>query len=205
MAPTNASSPDVARITWSSISAFLVLVASYVGLLYAIKTLGSGSQPPEWMALIVVLALGAATGVGASWAVLKLIGSGDFLQKLSKLSVSNVLSGPPAAEPAPPYITAQDLAEAPQHWDNGIVPVAGQDGKLQGIVTKEDLCRQPASASLSEIMTRQPVVAHPDSNLAEVYQLMQRTEHHRIPIVTRDDGKYVGMITSQQILQSLTK
>jgi len=50
---------------------------------------------------------------------------------------------------------------------------------------------------VEEIMTREVIYVHPDMNLAEVEEIMERSYYHGYPVV--EDGKLIGIITFEDI------
>jgi acetoin utilization protein AcuB len=91
-----------------------------------------------------------------------------------------------------------------------------RDGRLVGIITKEDLLKVSPSAAttlsvwelnyvLSKIqvkdaMTKNPVTIYPDATLEEAALLMREKEIGALPVV--DDGKLVGIITESDIFDA---
>ncbi len=84
-------------------------------------------------------------------------------------------------------------------------PVVDQ-GRLVGIVTQSDLSapeRQPANpaaATLSDIMTSQPVTVRPSDSLTHVLFLLNRFKVSRLPVT--DGQKLVGIITRADIIRA---
>jgi CBS domain-containing protein len=76
---------------------------------------------------------------------------------------------------------------------------------LIGIFTERDAIRRvlaegrdPATTTLSDVMTDNPDTVTPQDTAAEVIRLMQAAQYRHLPIV--DDGKAVGMISRGKFL-----
>jgi CBS domain-containing protein len=109
------------------------------------------------------------------------------------------------------------------------VPVTSVDGKLLGIISEGDLLRRSEiqterqrswwlewltstetlakefvkthSRRVSDVMTRNVIVARPDTPLHEIATLLQQNRIKRIPIVQGD--KLVGLVSRADLVQAL--
>ena len=86
------------------------------------------------------------------------------------------------------------------HYNIGILPVCGNDGRLQGLVTDRDIVtrclasgRSPAATSVKEVMTSRVVFARPDTDTARAASLMGSQQIRRLPVV--ENGKLCGMVS----------
>lgn len=86
------------------------------------------------------------------------------------------------------------------HYNIGMLPVCGGDGRLRGLVTDRDLVtrcvasgRNPAATPVREVMTRDIVSARPDTEVTDAALLMSREQIRRLPIV--ENGKLCGMVS----------
>ena len=86
------------------------------------------------------------------------------------------------------------------HYNIGILPVCGGDGRLCGLVTDRDLVtrcmaagRSPASTPVRDVMTKQVVSARPDMDTAAAARLMGKQQIRRLPVV--ENGRLCGMIS----------
>ena len=93
-------------------------------------------------------------------------------------------------------VAARTLA----HYNIGILPVCGGDGKICGLVTDRDLVtrcvasgRNPVATPVREVMTRKVVSANADMDAADAAQLMGREQIRRLPVV--ENGKLCGMVS----------
>lgn len=86
------------------------------------------------------------------------------------------------------------------HYNVGILPVCGGDGRLCGLVTDRDLVtrclasgRSPANTPVRDIMTAHMILARSDMDAAEAARLMGREQIRRLPVV--ENGKLCGMVS----------
>ena len=87
-----------------------------------------------------------------------------------------------------------------EHYNIGILPVCGGDGRLCGLVTDRDLVtrcvasgRNPAATAVREVMTRNVVAAEPDTEIGEASRLMGKKQIRRLPVL--ENGKLCGMVS----------
>ncbi|MDG7008262.1 MAG: chloride channel protein [Nitrososphaerota archaeon] len=85
------------------------------------------------------------------------------------------------------------------------IPIVDSD-KVVGVVTVSDLQRIPrekmASTSLKDVMTQNVLVAQADDSLFRVMETMINHGVGRLPVVTKDSGKLVGIITRTDVLRA---
>lgn len=93
-------------------------------------------------------------------------------------------------------VAARTLA----HYNIGMLPVCGKDGRLCGVVTDRDLVtrclasgRKPGQTKVKEIMSGSVVAAEPDMDSGEVARLMARQQVRRLPVM--QNGKLCGMVS----------
>lgn len=91
-------------------------------------------------------------------------------------------------------------ARALTHYNIGVLPVCGADGRLCGVVTDRDLVircmasgRTPEKTRVREIMTPQVVSAAPDMEVGAAAHLMGRQQIRRLPVV--ENGRLCGMVS----------
>ena len=91
-------------------------------------------------------------------------------------------------------------ARALAHYNIGILPVCGNDGRLCGLVTDRDIVtrclasgRSPAVTPVREVMTTQILSARPDMDAAAAAGLMGRAQIRRLPV--RENGRLCGMVS----------
>jgi len=100
----------------------------------------------------------------------------------------------------------EGVVEAAQRMaseDVGSLPVV-EGGELVGMVTDRDLvlyviakALDPRSVTVSEVATRNPVVASPEEPLDEALHRMAQEQIRRLPVV--DDGRLVGILAQADV------
>jgi len=87
-----------------------------------------------------------------------------------------------------------------EHYNIGILPVCGRDGRLCGLVTDRDMVtrclaagRQAETTAVREVMTAQVISAGPDMEASVAAGLMGRKQIRRLPVV--ENGKLCGMVS----------
>jgi len=78
------------------------------------------------------------------------------------------------------------------------VPVV-KDGKLVGIVTRQDVLKNPNEEQIALLMTRNPFTIAPDASIAEASRLMLTKKIRRLPVVEGD--RLVGIISVADIVR----
>lgn len=96
-----------------------------------------------------------------------------------------------------------EAAQAMADENVGSLPVVDGD-QLVGMVTDRDLVVKvlakhlnPGEVSVSEVKSRQPVVASPDEPLEEALQRMAHEQVRRLPVV--EDGRLVGILAQADV------
>ncbi len=88
------------------------------------------------------------------------------------------------------------------------IPIVESE-KVVGIVTMSDLLRVPhermASTPLRSIMTQNLLVVHPDESLLDVLDRMTNHGIGRLPVVSKDTGKLVGIITRTDVIRAYNR
>jgi CBS domain-containing protein len=97
-------------------------------------------------------------------------------------------------------MSAADAAGIMLQYDVGVVPVAGEQEGLVGLVTDRDIVlrvvaerRPPTDVQLGEIATKQLVTVTPDTDLSEARDLMAAHRVRRLPVVK--GGELVGILS----------
>lgn len=96
----------------------------------------------------------------------------------------------------PVAVAARTLA----HYNIGILPVCGGDGRLCGLVTDRDLIIRciasgydPKTTPVRQVMTANIVSARPEMETSAAAGLMGRLQIRRLPVV--ENGKLCGMVS----------
>lgn len=86
------------------------------------------------------------------------------------------------------------------HYNIGILPVCGSDGRVCGLLTDRDIVtrclaagRSAANTTVRDVMTRGIVFARPDMDTALAASLMGREQIRRLPVM--ENGKLCGMVS----------
>jgi len=87
------------------------------------------------------------------------------------------------------------------------VGVLKPDGKLAGVVSQSDISDKvaaenkcPAWMRVSEVMTPNPIIVPPSTNLDECVRLMEKHGIYHLPVVDGTET-YRGMISAQDLLR----
>lgn len=99
-----------------------------------------------------------------------------------------------------PDETVAVAARTLSHYNIGILPVCGGDGKLCGLVTDRDLVtrclaagRSPVNTMVRDVMTAKVISAQPDLDGAAAANLMGKEQIRRLPVV--ENGRLCGMVS----------
>ena len=86
------------------------------------------------------------------------------------------------------------------HYNIGILPVCGGDGRVCGLVTDRDIVtrclaagRSPANTAVRDVMTTGVISVRPDMDTALAASLMGREQIRRLPVM--ENGKLCGMVS----------
>ena len=106
-----------------------------------------------------------------------------------------------------PEESASVAARTMTHYNIGVMPVCGSDGKLCGVVTDRDIVtrclaagKRPDETMVQDIMTRGVVSARPDMETGQAASLMARRQVRRLPVVEGD--LLCGMVTLGDLSQN---
>ena len=93
-------------------------------------------------------------------------------------------------------------------WVNnsGMLPVVGNSGKLEGVVTDRDICiamgtrnRLAGDLTVAEIATKNVVTSKPEDEIHEALHTMAEKHIHRLPVVD-NHGVPQGMLSMDDII-----
>lgn len=92
-------------------------------------------------------------------------------------------------------------SELPQLSHQGF-PVLDDSGRLAGVVTRRDLTSLEAGSGwlVRDVIRRPPVVTHADNTLREAADHMVREKVGRLPVIDRESGELVGIISRSDLL-----
>lgn len=88
----------------------------------------------------------------------------------------------------------------------GLLPIAGRDGKLQGVVTDRDICiatgtrnRLPGEIAVGEIASKPAVTCQAEDEIHEALLTMAEKQVRRLPVVN-GEGALVGVLSMDDII-----
>ena len=194
----------ITRVTAASAIIFGMLVGSYVLMLWLLPTLGAVDESGEtwWLALVVVLAIGGAAGLGFSYQILRLIGARDLLSRLESVSAETLARCQPDEVSVDDDSDVETVHNLWAQWDQELIPVLDEWQTLDGVITASDLATKRHARTARELMTDRPTVARASDSLADVLFLMRTSGHDNIPVVN-GNGRYLGTITPRLMLEAL--
>ena len=99
-----------------------------------------------------------------------------------------------------PKESVEVAARTLTHYNIGVLPVCGNDGKICGVVTDRDIVtrclaagRNPGTTTVREIMSGNVIAAQPDTDAGMAAQVMGKRQIRRLPVV--EGGKLCGMVS----------
>lgn len=114
------------------------------------------------------------------------------------MKIRDIMSKPPIH--ISPIESAEVAARTLAHYNIGVLPVCGRDGKLCGLLTDRDLVtrcmasgKTPANTTVREVMTNQITSIQPDMEVGVAAHLMGRQQIRRLPVV--ENGKLCGIVS----------
>jgi len=86
------------------------------------------------------------------------------------------------------------------HYNIGILPVCGSDGRVCGLVTDRDIVtrclaagKTAANTTVREVMTRKIIAARPDMEASIAANMMGSKQIRRLPVM--ENGRLCGMVS----------
>lgn len=91
--------------------------------------------------------------------------------------------------------------KAIEHWSPFPIPMSALEeiAKNAGSVDERML-----QTKVREIMTKDPIVVHPEDPIEEVAERMVRDQIHRLPVVEAETGDLIGIITTLDLARAIT-
>ena len=96
--------------------------------------------------------------------------------------------------------TVEVAARTLAHYNIGVLPVCGYDGRVCGLLTDRDLVtrclasgKNPGQTKVRDVMSGNIVAAQPDMDAAVAAHLMGRQQVRRLPVM--ENGKLCGMVS----------
>jgi CBS domain-containing protein len=83
-----------------------------------------------------------------------------------------------------------------------------EDDKLVGILTNRDITKIRTASNvinktIAQIMTKNPLIISPDTNLKTIIKLMVTHSIEHLPVI--ENGKIIGLVGHNQIFRSIMK
>ena len=96
--------------------------------------------------------------------------------------------------------TVEVAARTLAHYNIGVLPVCGHDGRICGMLTDRDLVtrcmasgKNPAQTKVRDVMSGNIVAAQPDMEIGAAAHLMGRQQVRRLPVM--ENGRLCGMVS----------
>ncbi|MBO5953099.1 MAG: CBS domain-containing protein [Oscillospiraceae bacterium] len=100
-------------------------------------------------------------------------------------------------------VAARTLA----HYNIGVLPVCGSDGRVCGVLTDRDIVtrclaanRTPDATTVREVMTSQVLSVRPDMDAGTAAHMMGKQQVRRLPVV--ENGRLCGMLSLGDLANS---
>ena len=107
-----------------------------------------------------------------------------------------------------PTDTVYDAAQLMKSEDVGPIPIAGDNDRLEGIITDRDIVlkvvaegRDPKTTKLADAMTTEVITCTANDDIEDALNLMEEHQVRRIPVV--DGDRLVGIISQADIATRL--
>jgi len=105
--------------------------------------------------------------------------------------------------------TLSRAAEMMRSLHVGALPICGEDGRLQGIITDRDIVVRaiaegydPDTATAGDLAQGAPVWVDADAETDEIVEIMVEAGIRRLPVL--EDRRLIGMISEADLAQSLS-
>ena len=103
-----------------------------------------------------------------------------------------------------------EAARIMRDMDCGSLPICGDDGKLQGMITDRDIVlrcvaagRDPAGMTARDLATGKPHWIDADANVDAAIDMMEKHQVRRLPVIS--DHKLVGIISQGDIARNYSE
>ena len=108
-----------------------------------------------------------------------------------------------------PTDTVERAAQLMKSEDVGPIPIVGDNGKLEGIITDRDIVlkvvaegQDPKTTTLAGVMTTDVITCTADGDIEATLDLMEDNQVRRIPVVDAS-GRLVGIISQADVATRL--
>ena len=102
-------------------------------------------------------------------------------------------------------VTESDLVIADEERDLHLphmISLFGGVVFLESLGHFEERLRKAVAAEVTDMMSRDPVTIDADADTHEAARVMASSKHNRLPVV--EHGRYVGMVSRADVLESFT-
>jgi IMP dehydrogenase len=99
-----------------------------------------------------------------------------------------------------PGDTIRDVVKIIKKTGHDSFPVVS-NGKIKGYVSSTDLLLCDPDETINEVMSKEPIVAHPDMELEEAARVIFRSGISKLPVVD-DRMRLVGIIANEDVIRS---
>ncbi|MDQ3924749.1 MAG: site-2 protease family protein [Actinomycetota bacterium] len=171
-------------------------ISSSIGQLFAIGFFVLGFLSNPFLILIAVFIFFGASGEA------QMVRQRELMQGLA---VSDVMGTKPRTETITPYHNFGQVLDSVIHGYQEDFPVVDEDGKLVGIITRNEILSAAHSpdryASVRDLMKPDVPTISPDADLfMDGYRVLQESGLRAIPVTK--SGELVGMLTIDDIGQA---
>ncbi len=167
-------------------------IAARTGQIFAFAFAGIGLWSSSFILLIIAGFIYLAAGAEANAVETRAAGRGMTVAEMMVTDLRTLRV----------YATLGDAAALLLAAEQREFPVVDNDGRLEGLLTRDDLVRGLAShgvdASVQTVMTVSLVPLTPATPFDEAVQRLRGQRLQAIPVVT-DDRRVVGMVTSDNL------
>ena len=115
----------------------------------------------------------------------------------------------PGAECVGENETLVTAAQKMRDLDVGALPICGEDGRLQGVLTDRDIVVKciadsgdPSSVNAGSLAQGKPVTIGADDDISEALRTMEEHQVRRLPVI--DGHTLVGMLAQADIARALS-
>lgn len=98
--------------------------------------------------------------------------------------------------------TRESIMETFKEKNVSDVPVV-KNGRIVGIVTREDLLKNPNEEQIALLMKRNPITINPEDDIKEAARLILSHKVRRLPVVV--DEKLIGIVTVADIIKVMAE
>ena len=135
---------------------------------------------------------------------------GDDVESLLRLMRAHELPGVPVTDESGHVVgivTESDLVIRDEDADLRLphhIDLFGGVIFLKPIKHYEERLRRAFAATVSDMMTANPITVTPEDSVRDAARIIAEHRHNRLPVVS-EDGRLVGVVTRVDVLEALTR